>query len=260
MQQQILLAATLQAAAVGVYLRQGPLCQADLPVAKDLQEKQAWRQIIDEEMPSTWDGEFSDPDVVKSAEKFKKKDEWLRGCEEDTYGEIKSSSVLELFSLVHLTTNDTFGDLGSGLGKLPIQAAALGGAGRAFGVELSTKRHALACKGLKKVESALQAKLGSEFRRKVNVQLIHGNMLEKDLSRTSVIFVNGVCIREPLLRNLGQKFARELSKNTRVGMTWSEVTYHRKPEALPSTLVEKDQERLMVSWGGGHAVHVLHVV
>lgn len=269
MKQQVFLAATFHAVAVGVYLKPRQLssttCRANLPVAKDSAEQQAWQRVIDKVVSGYWEGEFKDTDVVRYAEKLGKNETQVSswgveaGCEEDSYGEISSSGALKLFSLVNLSDRDTFADLGSGLGKLPIQAAVLGGAGAVFGVELSDKRHVLACKGLKAVDVALQAKLGSETRRKVKVQLIHGSMLDSSLSKVSVVWVNGVCIRAPLMTHLGQKFAKELSEGTRVAMTWSETIYKKMPKTLPSRLVEKKRVRLRQSWTSGYPVHVLQV-
>jgi len=262
MKKQIFLSAALQAVAVAVYLRPSQststVCQADIPVAKDLEERQAWAHIIDEVTPPEWRGELSDPDVVRSADKLAKDN--AHGCKEDAYGEVSSSGALKLFRLVNLTADDTFADLGSGLGKLPIQAAVLGGAGHAFGVELSKKRHALACESLNAVVGALRAKLGSEIRRKVNVQLIHGDLFETDLSRVSVIWVQAVCFRRALLNHLGEKFVQEVPESTRVAMTWSEFLYEeRGPIFLPSRIVVKEQVRLPMSWTPGYPVHFLQV-
>lgn len=255
MKQQIFLAATFQVVAVAVYLRPSQslptLCQADLPVAKDLAEQEAWRQTIDQATPSVKKGYFSDPDVIKRAEELGKDED---GCKEDTYGELSSRGALALFSLVNLTANDTFADLGSGLGKLAIQAAVFGGAGHVFGVELSKKRHELACKGLKAVDTALQSKVGSVHRRKVQVQLIRGSMLEKNLSKASVVWMNAVCFRAPLFTRLGQKLGHELSENTRIAMT----TYDGEvPKSLPSRLHLKEQGSLHMSWSPAYPVNVL---
>jgi len=71
-----------------------------------------------------------------------------------TYGEILPDGVLQLFSaLGGLHTDDFFVDLGSGTGKVCIQAHLMTSSGKTMGVELGKQRHALALEASQKLEA-----------------------------------------------------------------------------------------------------------
>lgn len=60
------------------------------------------------------------------------------------YGELTPNSFRQLMDAVELGSDDTFVDLGSGAGKLVLQAALTFGVARAIGVELGEVRHEIA--------------------------------------------------------------------------------------------------------------------
>jgi SAM-dependent methyltransferase len=66
------------------------------------------------------------------------------GRHSDTYGEITPRGFATLAARLGLGADDTFADLGSGLGRTVLQAAADFGARRAVGVEMAPSRHRLA--------------------------------------------------------------------------------------------------------------------
>lgn len=68
----------------------------------------------------------------------------IGGSTANVYGEITSRGFNSLASVLRLNADDTFVDLGSGLGGVVEQAARDYGVRRAIGVEFSTSRHAKA--------------------------------------------------------------------------------------------------------------------
>eukprot|EP00933_Yihiella_yeosuensis_P042588 TRINITY_DN37210_c0_g1_i1.p1 TRINITY_DN37210_c0_g1~~TRINITY_DN37210_c0_g1_i1.p1 ORF type:complete len:338 (+),score=43.59 TRINITY_DN37210_c0_g1_i1:94-1107(+) len=74
-----------------------------------------------------------------------------RGCS-PTYGELDQTCVARLLEVGGLTAEDTFVDIGSGLGKLVVVAAALSDAKACYGVELSPARHRMALEALERLQ------------------------------------------------------------------------------------------------------------
>jgi len=64
-----------------------------------------------------------------------------------TYGELDQMGIGQLLHSASLGPDDTFVDVGSGLGKLVVLAAALTAVGAAWGIELSPSRHKKALRG-----------------------------------------------------------------------------------------------------------------
>lgn len=219
-----------------------PHCSAELPIAEGVKERTAWGEVITKVMPHKDQGVVNANEVVEAAEKYGAQD----SCREEIYGEIAPEGAIELFGLVNLTDSDTFVDLGSGLGKLPVQAAVLGGAAAARGVELSAKRHDMACRGLRDVSAALQEKLKGQKRRMVRVELLLKDIMEEDLSEVSVVFTNSVCLRSALMTALGQKLARELPRGARV------ATSNPFPQGYPKRLADRKTHHVAMSWAEYH--------
>lgn len=87
------------------------------------------------------------------------------------YGEMLPQGMRALMAATRLRSNDTFVDVGSGSGKLVLQAAADAGVARSVGLELSPTRHAMAQRALD--ERSAQ---GAAFA--PNVAFILGDALE----------------------------------------------------------------------------------
>jgi SAM-dependent methyltransferase len=87
------------------------------------------------------------------------------------YGEMLPQGMRALIAATRLRSNDTFVDVGSGSGKLVLQAAADAGVARSVGLELSPTRHAMAQRALD--ERSAQ---GAAFA--PNVAFILGDALE----------------------------------------------------------------------------------
>ena len=70
--------------------------------------------------------------------------EAIGGPEAATYGEVTPLGFRSLASRISLTSEDAFVDLGSGLGRVVVQAADEFGVRHSIGVELAASRHELA--------------------------------------------------------------------------------------------------------------------
>jgi SAM-dependent methyltransferase len=145
-------------------------------------------------------------------------------CNEDSYGEIPQESAAKLFQnpMVNLQAGETFADLGSGLGRLVVDAALVANVKRAIGVELSETRSASACKALTNVTKAFPTQDASGWRaerHRSEVELYQGNILDlgKDfLGKINVAYVANLCFRPDLLNAVAVKLSRDLPDGSRV--------------------------------------------
>lgn len=144
-------------------------------------------------------------------------------CNEDSYGEIPQESAAKLFQnpMVNLQPGETFADLGSGLGRLVVDAALVANVKRSVGVELSTSRSSSACHALSNVTKALPpAETGWRAERhETGVELYQGNILDlgKDfLGQINVAYVANLCFRPDLLNAVAVKLSRDLPADARV--------------------------------------------
>mmetsp|Transcript_70438 Transcript_70438/g.206044 ORF Transcript_70438/g.206044 Transcript_70438/m.206044 type:complete len:692 (-) Transcript_70438:102-2177(-) len=143
---------------------------------------------------------------------------------EMTYGELRPEALTMLLEGdglmgVPAESQDAFVDLGSGTGKLAIQAF-LHGLHDSRGVELAEDRHGLAAAAL----ASLNEKLNSSHLNAsqgltqlslqhggATVALAQGDLLQYDLAAaTSVVFSSTLCFPESLLAGLAAKLRNEL--------------------------------------------------
>ena len=119
------------------------------------------------------------------------------GLRSQTYGEVTASGFSTIFSdEFFLTSDDTFVDLGSGAGKLVMQAASEYGVARAVGIELSPSRHeqavALRASASPEVSSRMQFICGDAV----------GDVAAEVLASATAVWVANLCFDEPLQRRL----------------------------------------------------------
>lgn len=194
-------------------------CHVDLPIASTPEQRKAAKGVLVANLPSFKQGRFEDFDVVNAVATHTGSTS-PGGCQEDAYGELPLDWALQMFKILELGANDTFADLGSGLGKLPIAAVVLGGARRAIGVELSRKRHQLACAALVKVSRALELNLQSApANRTARVELRLDDFLSENMTEASVVYASSVCFRKALMKMLGRRLASELPDGARAAFT-----------------------------------------
>jgi len=159
-----------------------------------------------------------------------------------TYGEITEMGARQLFvlmNLMHPTDKKKvfFLDMGSGLGKLVAQAyMEIPSLSRVMGIELSKKRHRLACKSWKSIQAQAEKlrlsdlpidseqQLIEEVYDKEDISpsspetyiapattldLIHGDFLEENITDVTHIFVSSLCFSSSLMARLGGKLSME---------------------------------------------------
>ena len=115
-----------------------------------------------------------------------------------TYGELDAAGASALFRVLALRANDTFCDLGSGVGKLVVQAFLETDVGRVVGVELSDVRAEVATRVLRR--------LGAEEA----VEAVHGNLFAFPTGRCSRVFICTAAMKQPMRAKLAEKLLAEL--------------------------------------------------
>lgn len=191
-------------------------CHADLPFFTEEGARKAAADVLVKALPDYQKGRFKDLEVMKAVDNSTDT-MGGEGCAEDSYGEMPVEYANTFFKKVNCRPSDTFADLGSGLGRVVVEAAVLGGMRKAVGVELSVQRHKMACDGLMEATKGLeeiQGKAGTS-----RVELHQGNLLKFDLKGFTTIFASTICFRDALMEKLGAKLAREVPEGARFAAT-----------------------------------------
>lgn len=151
------------------------------------------------------------------------------------YGELPAGEAARLFGWLRLRPDDVFADLGSGTGKLVLQAAFETEVGRALGVELSRFRH----------EAALER--WSRLGRPERVELRCEDFRASDLREVSVLFAGATVFPEELVSELGEVTAR-WAREGRLARVLS------TRELVAEGLRERGRLKVSTSWGVPTAV------
>lgn len=125
----------------------------------------------------------------------------LRDTTSLVYGEITPAGVTQLIDAVRLSAADTFIDLGSGVGKVVLQAAMMVPGARCTGVEIDGERHTNATLALLLAELLELVGTGQ-------CGLRHDSILSTDLTGATVLFANSTCFSELLLYRLACRIVR----------------------------------------------------
>eukprot|EP00747_Dinoflagellata_sp_TGD_P220235 gnl/TRDRNA2_/TRDRNA2_92234_c0_seq1.p1 gnl/TRDRNA2_/TRDRNA2_92234_c0~~gnl/TRDRNA2_/TRDRNA2_92234_c0_seq1.p1 ORF type:complete len:707 (-),score=121.10 gnl/TRDRNA2_/TRDRNA2_92234_c0_seq1:30-2150(-) len=147
---------------------------------------------------------------------------------EMTYGELLPVSLAKLFGGrglfgVAAGADDAFVDLGSGTGKLPIQAF-LAGLRSSVGIELDGDRHAFGAQAVESLRALLPQNCfaseglpgsNSEGRSELRyaerlASLQQGDLLALPVENASIVFAASLCFPNELLQALADKLRREL--------------------------------------------------
>lgn len=113
----------------------------------------------------------------------------------ETYGEILSSGVNKLLSLITLSKDDVFVDLGSGLGKVVVQVFLQSDVKEARGLEIIPELHNQALLIKEQVQHALPEFFTHE--RTLNFSL--DNFLIHPLMDASVLLIGSICFPPSML-------------------------------------------------------------
>jgi SAM-dependent methyltransferase len=118
-----------------------------------------------------------------------------------TYGEITPTGVNKLFDLLHVDVDDTFYDLGSGTGKVVLQAFLTTPCRKAAGIELSETRHATATKA----KSIVLKMLTRETDTRLHFQ--QGDASLVPIDDATIVFMCSLCFPDEVMRKLAWHIA-----------------------------------------------------
>lgn len=231
------------------------VCTVQVPAAvlSNNNEVQQAQGFLDNAMADRAYGAGVDKDVRRESDALGKRRESL--CQEDTYGEMLPAGAQVLFAHpeFHLSKDDVFYDLGSGLSRLVAEAGVVGGARRAVGVELSDYRHDLACAGLRNVADAMTTGFPAITARR-QLEARRDDILEADVSDASAVFVSNLCFRDELSAALAQKLSKQLKKGARV------ASIKELPASGASNrLIPKGQVDVAMSWTSRRSLYLYKV-
>jgi len=129
------------------------------------------------------------------------------------YGEITERGFRELAVYLDLGLEDSFYDLGSGVGKTVAMAWLEMGCAASRGIELDATRHELGVEALAEMMSRYftdVAPLEEErMRDGSSVLLLQGDILAADLEKATVVWCANLCMSEDFDRQLALKLAQQ---------------------------------------------------
>ena len=144
-----------------------------------------------------------------------------------TYGEVTTIGARQLFYHMGISGTEAptdkedepivFMDLGSGVGKLVVQAyMELPRVSRAVGVELAPLRHQQALVAWKELEFSAQeirtAREDATEVREATLELLEGDIFETDVSKATHIYISSLCFSENMMHRLAAKLEKEAPK------------------------------------------------
>jgi len=119
----------------------------------------------------------------------------------EIYGELHYYSVVKLLNYLHLTQDDHFLDVGSGLGKVVFQIFLTTDVSSVTGIEINTQRHFIACRVRKMMEQSLP----EAFNHHKKLRLINDDFLKSNFNNITVVYVCSTVFSFELLSNIGNK-------------------------------------------------------
>lgn len=157
------------------------------------------------------------------------------------YGEITFGGLQKLFEHLSVKKNDVFYDLGSGVGKVVMQAALTTSAARCVGVELSKTRNMQANQALETAQNMGLLPKGKE------VEFCNKNLLKYPLNDATIIYTCSTAFPEFLMQKLANRIVR-LDKGIMV------VSLQEFPDK--KRLYLADILKLDMSWTRKTPVHI----
>lgn len=118
-----------------------------------------------------------------------------------TYGELTQTGARNLIRHLDPKPQDVFLDIGSGVGKLVLQAAMSVGMRQCVGIERVRARHEYAV-------AALEYARQNTCLKTDNVVFEFGNALDCDLSRATKVFMCSTCFSPSFLTRVARKLAK----------------------------------------------------
>ena len=113
----------------------------------------------------------------------------------ETHGEILDVGIEKLISMMRLSENDVFLDLGSGRGKVVQQVFLNSRAKEAVGIELLFDLHDAAKTAAEKIRKEINNR---------RLTFLCGDFLKTPLPFATVLFINSTCFSQSMLRAIGK--------------------------------------------------------
>ena len=137
-----------------------------------------------------------------------------------TYGEITEVGARQLFHCFERYSNSgtypmNFVDLGSGVGKLVVQAyMELPHLQKSTGIELSPSRHASAIQTWATIQNEADQIRNIETKalKDASVELVEGDMFDYDMKDVTHIYVASLCFSEAMMHRLAHKLKQEATQ------------------------------------------------
>ena len=115
-----------------------------------------------------------------------------------TYGEMLPESLTKLVNYLNMNDNDVVYDLGSGIGKVINQVFLQRPVKKAVGVEIVKSRNEKAID----IKNKLKEKFNDTKFKNQELDFIRGDMLEQDLSDSTIIYICSTCFSDEFLTRL----------------------------------------------------------
>lgn len=144
-----------------------------------------------------------------------------------TYGTILVEGMDKMIAHLNIDKNDTFLDLGCGVGNVVATFACRSDVKRSRGIEYLKSRYEKACNLIKDVEKVYEEKTGVKNLNEIkSVNVKNGDIYEEDINDASIIFACSTCFPEELMTAITKKC--EENKNLKYFITlrriWDETS------------------------------------
>jgi len=174
-----------------------------------------------------------------------------------TYGEVTNHGSRNLFrhlklSDLHAEEKSVFLDVGSGVGKLLVQAYMdLPGVSQFIGIELSHSRHVCAISAWNSVkDEALRIRNSHGGPDSATLTLLHGDFFGMHIGHVTNMYVSSMCFSDRMMRRLGEKLIKE-------GLSLQQIASIRKfPDRMEDRLGIPKCFHVEMSWSRPHRVEV----
>ena len=153
----------------------------------------------------------------------------------ETQGEILYPSITKLLSVITLTADDVFIDLGSGTGKITAQVFLMSPVKEAWGIEIVPELHQYAVRASERIQREF---LGFFMHgRKLN--LLQGSFFDIPFRTATVALINATCFSQMILHRLSKIINETPSIHT---------VFSLRPLTALTRLVFKKTIRIECSW------------
>lgn len=126
-----------------------------------------------------------------------REDKDLKNDNTYVYGEVKFFSFAQILEMAEPKPGEVFYDLGSGGGKGVFIAGLVFDFSKALGVEKLDSLYALSNSLVDKLSTIATVK-ELPAHKKINIQFIHSDMLDVDISDADIVFINATCFKDKL--------------------------------------------------------------